>query len=95
MTVTSETVTSQGANLTIVNNSQSTSHDALIMQVVVNGAQRLFWVPLTLRPGQGGSVLVTFLQPVDSPIVIGCGNYPIGIVETPDPVVCVTVTSSN
>jgi hypothetical protein len=82
-------VNSQGADFSLSNTSSTKSQDALIFDLYVQGEHRLYWVPVGLRPGMGVAVHATFLTPVETPIVILCGNHPVGIVDETGPVVAV------
>jgi hypothetical protein len=83
-------VNSQGADFSLSNTASTKSQDALIIDVWAQGVHHLYWVPVVLRPGQGVAVHATFLTPVETPIIILCGNHPVGIVEDPQPVVAVS-----
>ena len=83
-------VDANGADMTLSNTSGIRSQDALVLQLLVNGQPRLFWVPVALRSGISVSVHVSFLTPVDSPVIQLCKNLPGGLVDDPaGPVVAV------
>ena len=81
---------SSGADLTLSNTSNTKSQDALIFDLIVNGQRRLFWTPVVLRPGTQAQLHARYLTPVEAPIIILCGDHPVGIVDSPDPVVAVS-----
>lgn len=88
-TMTTVESDSAGADLTLSNTSTKKSQDALIIDVIVHGQRRLFWTPVALRPGSAVAVQVRYLTPVEAPIIILCGDHPVGIVDDPEPVVAV------
>jgi hypothetical protein len=81
-----------GASFTVSNTTATQAHDALMFSLIVNGQQRLLWVPVGLRPGRSISVSVHFLQPVTAPVIGLCGEIPGGTTECPTPVFDVVVT---
>jgi hypothetical protein len=93
-TISGLTVDSDGASFTLSNTSSFRSQDALTLTLGVSGQQRLFWVPVDLRPGMSVSVAVSFLTPVTSPVIGLCGDHPVGIVECPTPVATVAIAAN-
>jgi len=85
-------LSSQGADVTLSNRTATTAHDALTVRVLVNGQPRYLWTPVDLQPGSGWSVSIRFLVPVTDPVIVPCGDHPVGIVDQPDPVVTVNRT---
>ena len=81
------TVDSKGAVFTLSNPSTTKSQDFLIFDLIVSGKQRLYWVPVVLRPGVAIGVHASFLTTVDSPVILLCQTRPGGIVDDPQPVV--------
>jgi hypothetical protein len=74
------------------NTSSTTAHDTFVLDVVVNGVRRYLWVPVDLKPGASYTVSLGFLVDVHDPIVGLCGNKPVGVSESSDPVATVSVT---
>jgi len=83
----------EGGSLTVSNKTSSGSQDALIFDLVVEGRKRMFWTPLELRPGSSASVRVEFLKEIDSSETRLCGNHPVGVVDSPQPVLEVVVVA--
>lgn len=74
---------------TIVNQTSAPTNDALKIDVTVNGQHRLFWVSVPLASGASVTLRITYLQPVTLPVISTCNEHPIGVVDSPDPVVSV------
>lgn len=83
-------VDSQGAELTVSNNSSTRAHDVLTFDLVVNGQRRFFWTSINLGARSSALVTVRFLKDVQAPVIGLCGNPPLGIVEGSEPILQVT-----
>jgi hypothetical protein len=81
-------------SLTVSNHTSTKSHDALLLNLVVDGTKRLLWLPLDLQPGKSARISIEFLRAVDSNELVLCGERPGTIVDGPDPVATVSVEES-
>jgi hypothetical protein len=85
-----------GGQIHITNNSSTSSADALVFDVFVNGRERLLWVPVNLAGGTATTLAVQFLQSPDFPVIPTlCAKHPAGVVESPDPVLSVSPQPSE
>jgi hypothetical protein len=72
--------------LKVSNRASTQAQDFLILNLVVEGRKRMFWMPIELRSGTFTNVTVEFAKRVDSSELQLCGDHPVGIVDNPDPV---------
>lgn len=83
---------SQSASLTISNNTSGQSRDYLTFHTTLNGVPHLIWLPVVLPPGTHVDLSAVYLQPIDPPVIILCGDKPVGGVDDPQPLVGITQT---
>lgn len=81
----------QGDDITILNTTGSTTHDALFVNVVVDGASRLYTAHVDLPSSAMIHLHVRFLRSVGAHSIALCGNWPVGTHDGDEPIVAVDV----
>ena len=81
----------QGDDISVLNTTTSTTHDALFVNVVVDGVPRLFVTHIDLPASAWIHLHVRFLRTVGIHSIQLCGNFPGGGTDSPDPIVAIDV----